>query len=88
MQQHLSAGQPGTTSGGAAKKHMSRSLLYTLLFTVHAATGKTGTNLLLKLCSPSTARVRWEKDNLKLGPARRPPGRRHVGGTTRRRSST
>ena len=60
MQQHLSAGQPGTTSGGAAKKHMSRSLLYSLLFTVHAATGKTGTNLLLKFAIHA-----WEKDNLK-----------------------
>ena len=60
MQQTLSAGQPGTTSGGAAKKHMSRSLLYTLLWTVHAATGKTGTNLLLKFAIHA-----WEKDNLK-----------------------
>ena len=60
MQQTLSAGQPGTTSGGAAKKHMSRSLLYTLLWTVHAATGKTGTNLLLKFAIHA-----WEKENLK-----------------------
>lgn len=56
----LSAGQPGTTSGGAPKKHSSRQLSYSLLWTVHAATGKTGTNLLLKFSIHT-----WDKDKIK-----------------------
>jgi hypothetical protein len=56
----LSAGQPGTTSGGAPKKHSSRQLSYSLLWTVHAATGKTGTNLLLKFSIHA-----WDKDKIK-----------------------
>ena len=58
MNENLSAGQPTTT--GQPKKHAARTLIYILAWTMHAATGKQGTNLLLKVAIHA-----WEKDNLK-----------------------
>ena len=56
MNSHLSNGQV-TTSG--VKKTKSKVLPYSLGKTMHAATGKTGKNLLLRFAIHA-----WEKDNL------------------------
>lgn len=57
----LSNSQPGAqASTGQAKKHSARVLQYSIGWTLHAATGKQGINLLLKFAIHA-----WEKENLK-----------------------
>ena len=56
MNSHLASGQVSTSG---TKKTKAKVLIYTLGKTVHAATGQTGKNLLLKFSIHA-----WEKDNL------------------------
>ena len=57
----LSNSQPGAQASTCqARKHASRVLKYDLGWTLHAGTGKQGTNLLLKFAIHA-----WEKEHLK-----------------------